>query len=153
MVYGTILIVDDEEQMLHLLDIELSSEGYNVIKAKDAKEAIQKAQAMLPDVILLDILMPNMDGTQVARALKASPRTKDIPIIFLTAILKKEEEMRRKIERIKVENIYYLTLAKPLDSQRLLMLLSRIFTAQAKLPRMEAGVINSARENKAREIR
>jgi len=90
MISHTVLIVDDEDEILKLLDIELSSEGYQVIKAHSGAEAVRKAADFRPRAIVLDILMPDLDGGQVIRLLKANDVTKNIPVIFLTAALTKE---------------------------------------------------------------
>jgi len=80
-----ILVVDDYAENVELLEELLISSGYEVSTAYDGKEALRKAHNVLPDLILLDIMMPKMDGYQVCEALRNSADTKDIPIIFVTA--------------------------------------------------------------------
>lgn len=125
MSYGKILIVDDEPEILRLLDIELASEGYIVLKAQSGQEAIMKAQNSLPDLIIMDIMMPDMDGAQAIRTLKSSPKTKEIPVIFLTAILTKEEE-KLKTAGVTIDNEYYTAIAKPFNPKALLNEVSKI---------------------------
>jgi len=80
-----ILIVDDEKDIIDLLNFNLESEGYETIKARDGDQAIEKAVKELPDLITLDIMLPGKDGWEVLRELRNNPKTKNIPIIFLTA--------------------------------------------------------------------
>jgi two-component system alkaline phosphatase synthesis response regulator PhoP len=82
---GRILVVDDEIYIVHILDFSLGMEGYEVITALDGEEALEKATESKPDLIVLDIMMPKMDGYETCKALKADDRTKDIPIILLSA--------------------------------------------------------------------
>ena len=79
-----ILIVDDEPHILRTLDDLLAAEGYIVYKAADGKKALEQADAMLPDLIILDVMMPKLDGFEVLKRLKKSDKTMDIPIIMLT---------------------------------------------------------------------
>ncbi len=80
-----VLIADDERDVVELLKFHLLKEGYEVETAADGLEALQKAQALLPDAILLDLLMPELDGTAVAEMLRRFPSTSAIPIVMLTA--------------------------------------------------------------------
>ena len=114
-----ILIVDDEEEILQLLEIELSSEGYEVVTAMDGDEAVQKARKVLPDLILMDILMPTVSGPEAVKQLKSDSLTKKIPVIFLTAILTKEEENETQLG-VEVDLSRYPAISKPFDPQELL---------------------------------
>lgn len=87
-----ILTVDDEVDILKLLSFNLKKAGFNVIEAKDGPEAIELALRTPPDLVLLDIMLPNMEGTEVLKALKKEATTADIPVIMLTA---KGEEFDR----------------------------------------------------------
>ena len=89
-----ILVVDDEERDLALLEVLLEREGYRTRRALDGKAALAAAEAEPPDVILLDIMMPGMDGCEVARALKASAVTKAVPIVIITALNDRESCLR-----------------------------------------------------------
>lgn len=81
----TVLIVDDEKHNRNLLT-ELLGEDYRLILAKNGEQALERARAHLPDLILLDVLMPGMDGYAVLRQLKHDDATRDIPVIFITAL-------------------------------------------------------------------
>ena len=87
-----ILIVDDEQDTLSVLGKGLTAEGYSVIEADNSGDAIDLAKSECPDLIILDVLMPGMDGGEVARRLKEVPETKGIPVIFLTGMFPKREE-------------------------------------------------------------
>lgn len=85
MVKGSILAVDDEEDVLELVRYNFHKEGFKVETAATGEDALKKARANLPDVILLDIMLPGIDGIEVCRQLKADSKTGAIPIIMLTA--------------------------------------------------------------------
>jgi two-component system, cell cycle response regulator len=89
-----ILVVDDAPSNLRLLLLALSSEGYLVRCAKSAALALRRLQTALPDLVLLDIRMPQMDGYEFCQRLKASPRTRNIPVIFLSASDSTEDKVR-----------------------------------------------------------
>jgi DNA-binding response OmpR family regulator len=80
-----ILIADDEEDMVATLQFTLNQEGYQCLTAYDGQEALDKAKSENPDLIILDIMMPKMNGYKVSRLLKFDKRYKHIPIIMLTA--------------------------------------------------------------------
>src|SRR5580693_3690359 len=81
-----VLVVDDVELNVKLLEAKLSSEYFQVIPAFNGPTALELADRELPDIILLDVMMPRMDGFEVCRRLKASPRTTDIPVVMVTAL-------------------------------------------------------------------
>jgi len=91
---GTILVVDDTLANLRLLTAMLGEQGYKVRPARSGDLALMNAQATPPDLILLDIKMPDMDGYEVCKQLKANPRTRDIPVIFISAIGQIEEKVK-----------------------------------------------------------
>ncbi len=105
-----ILIVDDEKDVLSVLEKGLTSEGYSVITASSGNDAIGLAKSRHPDLIILDVLMPGMDGGEVARKLKEVPETKDIPVMFLTGMFPKKEE--RKNGRVAAGHVLF---EKPYD--------------------------------------
>src|SRR5277367_3471352 len=90
----TILIVDDEPDVSDLLVYNLQKAGYKTVTARDGSVALQKARDDVPSLILLDLMLPQMDGTEVCRHLKADSKTAHIPIIMLTA---KAEEVDRVV--------------------------------------------------------
>src|SRR5712692_6366021 len=80
-----ILIIEDERTLVKTLEYNFEREGYEVIASHDGAEGLRKAQTILPDLILLDLMLPVMNGLEICRELRAGERTKDIPIIMLTA--------------------------------------------------------------------
>jgi DNA-binding response OmpR family regulator len=80
-----ILVVDDERYILHILDFSLGAEGYEVITAGDGEQAVERTKVDHPDLIVMDIMMPKMDGFEACKQIKSDPDTKDIPVIMLTA--------------------------------------------------------------------
>jgi len=82
---GKILVVDDEVYILHILDFSLGAEGFEVLSANNGELAVEKAKIEKPDLIVLDIMMPVLDGYETCRRLKQDTETKDIPVILLTA--------------------------------------------------------------------
>ena len=85
MAKGRILVVDDEIYIVHILDFSLGMEGYEVITALDGEQALEKARSEKPDLIVLDIMMPKLDGYETCKRLKADAGTKDVPVILLSA--------------------------------------------------------------------
>jgi diguanylate cyclase (GGDEF)-like protein len=91
-------MVDDEEANLYALRLILESKGYRCLEASSGRETLEIAPQANADVVLLDIHMPELDGYEVCRRLKADPRTRDIPIVFLTARYRDHEEIARGLE-------------------------------------------------------
>ncbi len=85
MTRSTILLVDDEEDLLELIAFNLQKQGFNTIKAKTGEDGITLARTGAPALVVLDLMLPGMDGLDVCRALKQDTATRDIPIIMLTA--------------------------------------------------------------------
>ena len=111
---GNILIVDDVPNNLHLLARILSKQGYKTRTAPDGQLALRSIELTPPDLILLDIMMPDMDGYTVCKTLKASPATKDIPIIFISAL----NEVFDKVKAFEVGGVDFI--AKPFHEQEVL---------------------------------
>ena len=80
----TLLIVDDEPDLIAMMKVFLESRGYSCIEAHDGVSGIEKARTLLPNLIILDIKMPKMNGFEVLKALKELPQTRDIPVFFLS---------------------------------------------------------------------
>ena len=109
-----ILIVDDDVATLKMLERLLMRAGYSVIPLSLGKEAIRVAKERTPDLVILDIMMPDMDGGEVANILKSEPETKNIPIIFLSSLIKKNEEKGSS----RRDGIYLIS--KPFEREELL---------------------------------
>src|SRR5947209_755242 len=80
-----ILIIEDERDLTQVLSYNLQREGYEPLVAHDGQEGLRKAQTLLPDLIILDLMLPTLSGVEVCRELRAGERTRDIPIIILSA--------------------------------------------------------------------
>ncbi len=88
-----VLLVDDDEIILRLHEKYLSGSKYKVIKAKSGMEGIEKAKKFLPDIIIMDVMMPELDGIATALKLKSIENTRSIPIIMCTAVKEDEDEI------------------------------------------------------------
>ena len=111
---ATILIVDDTPNNLQLLFSYLETAGFKVLLAEDGETAIEIARSQLPDLILLDVLMPGIDGFATCSQLKSKPATREIPIIFLTAL----SETVNKVQGFKIGGVDYIT--KPSEQEEVL---------------------------------
>lgn len=111
---GTILVVDDTPTNLEVLFNLLGNSGFRVLVAENGESAIDKANYAQPDLILLDILMPGMDGFETCRRLKANEATSSIPIIFLTALT----EVVDKVQGFDLGAVDFIT--KPLQCEEVL---------------------------------
>ena len=112
-----ILVVDDEKELLTWLEKKLSGENYVVLKALAAREALEKARRNKPDLILMDIVLPDMEGSQAVQMLAQDPLTEHIPVIFMSGIISKEDE-RTQLE-LNVGGRLYRALSKPFEFEEL----------------------------------
>lgn len=122
-----ILVVDDEPEFVDMLKMRLEANHYEVITAYDGEDGLKEVKENKPDLILLDIMMPVMDGPTMAEQLRLDPQTKDIPIIFLTCLMQKEEEMKME-GKIKGN----LLMAKPFDAKELLVMIQDTIAKKGK---------------------
>ena len=120
-----ILLVDDEEDILDFLELILEEQGYAIVKAASGRDALAAAQMHRPDLILLDIMMPEMDGWEVLKLLKADEELIQTPVAMLTA----RSEMKDKIQGLQEGAIDYI--CKPFSTRELIDKLHVIF-AQSK---------------------
>lgn len=111
---GKILIVDDSRTVILMEQMILTRAGYDVVVARDGAEAVEKARAEQPDAILLDVVMPQMDGFAACAALRADEATKDIPVIFVTT---KGDATHVETGYVSGGNDY---VTKPIDTNELL---------------------------------
>ena len=117
----TILVVDDERHIVRLVQVNLGRAGYEVTTAYDGVEALEAVRSEIPDMIILDVMMPRMDGFEALKKLRADAQTKDIPVIMLTA--KAQDADIFKGWSSGVDS--YLT--KPFNPRELLAFVDRIF--------------------------
>nr|MDA8135717.1 response regulator [Desulfobacteraceae bacterium] len=116
-----IMIVDDEAENIAFLEELLDQFGFNLVVASNGKEALRLLQDALPDIILLDVLMPEMDGFEVCRQIKANRKTKDIPILFMTALT----DPVNKVTGLELGGSDYIT--KPFQKEEVLTRLKTHF--------------------------
>ena len=90
----TILIVDDDPQLLHITELLFGLEGYKVLVAKSGEQALDMLTQVMPQAMLLDVMMPGIDGAEVCRRVRANPKTKKVPIAVFTAAEMREEELK-----------------------------------------------------------
>lgn len=145
-----ILIVDDTPVNLRVLAKILSDRGYKVRKALNGQIALTACQTLLPDVILLDIMMPDMDGYEVCQRLKSDPKTQDIPVIFISAL----EDEWDKVKAFKSGGSDYIT--KPFQIEEVLARVKHHLTIQqlqyqlkvqnSQLQALNAQLVQSHRE-------
>lgn len=124
-----ILVVDDEEEILVPLYNILKRANYEVTPASNGKEALEALKDFKPDLIILDVVMPQMDGGELANILSDDQKTAKIPILFLTGILTKEEEISGKNNS---QQRYFMS--KPADKDELLKTIQKILTQKTPPP-------------------
>jgi DNA-binding response OmpR family regulator len=107
-----ILIVDDEDDFLELLQYKLARHGYDLVVATDGVNALSQARTLKPNLILLDILLPDLDGLSVCEILRRQPGTKKIPIIFMSALT---GDVTKRTACMEADDFF----TKPLDLPRL----------------------------------
>jgi len=116
-----ILAVDDDKNILRLVQANLERQGYQVVTAVDGKDALQKVDEERPDLIVLDVVMPQMDGFEVLQTLRRNPATRDIPVIMLTGRAEEADVFRGWQSGADM----YLT--KPFNPLELISFVKRIF--------------------------
>jgi len=136
-----VLVVDDEAPIRLLCRVNLEAEGMEVVEAPDGTSGLEKARADTPDVILLDVMMPGLDGWRVAEELLDDDRTHSIPIVFLTA----RAELRDRARGIDLGGVDYVT--KPFNPVELAPLVRDL------LDRVSRGEREALRREKLVELR
>ena len=136
-----VLVVDDEAPIRLLCRVNLEAEGMDVVEAADGVEGLDVAREERPDVILLDVMMPRLDGWGVAEQLLADPVTRDVPIIFLTA----RAEARHEARAFDVGGIEFVK--KPFNPLELAPLIQRTLATVAR------GGVEAHRHEKIAELR
>jgi DNA-binding response OmpR family regulator len=136
-----VLVIDDEAPIRLLCRVNLEAEGMEVLEAADGPSGLATAQAELPDVVLLDVMMPGLDGWRVAEELLDDERTEGIPIVFLTA----RAELRDRARGIDLGGVDYVT--KPFNPVDLAPLVRQL------LDRVQKGERDDLRREKLTELR
>ena len=136
-----VLVIDDEAPIRLLCRVNLEAEGMNVIEAADGPSGLDAARSEHPDLVLLDVMMPGLDGWGVAEALLEDDETSEIPIIFLTA----RAEFRDRARGLDIGGVDYIT--KPFNPVELAPLVRDL------LDRLERGERDELRREKLNELR
>jgi DNA-binding response OmpR family regulator len=136
-----VLVIDDEAPIRLLCRVNLEAEGMKVIEAADGPSGLEQAREHTPDVVLLDVMMPGLDGWSVAEHLLEDERTNEIPIIFLTA----RAEFRDRARGLDIGGVDYVT--KPFNPLELAPLVRQL------LARIERGERDDLRGEKLAELR
>lgn len=121
-----VLVIDDEENIIEFVKLGLRYEGFQVESASDGEQGITAAQRINPELIILDVMMPGIDGIEVCNRLRTNPTTRDIPILMLTA----KDEVRDRISGLDAGADDYLT--KPFDFDELLARMRAILRRQKR---------------------
>jgi DNA-binding response OmpR family regulator len=137
----TVLVIDDEAPIRLLCRVNLEAEGMRVLEAADGPTGLGVAREERPDVILLDVMMPGLDGWRVAEHLLEDDATKDIPIIFLTA----RAEFRDRARGLDIGGVDYIT--KPFNPVELAAIVTEL------LERIEQGERDDLRREKLADLR
>jgi CheY-like chemotaxis protein len=122
-----ILFVEDEKELVIMMQVRLEANNYKMIPAYDGEEGLETAKSEKPDLIILDVIMPKMDGLSMCKYLKKDPKTKDIPVIILSASGGKDLS-----ERCLSAGADFL-IKKPFDSQDLLDKIAKLLAKSAEL--------------------
>ena len=120
----TILVVDDERHIVRLVQVNLERVGYTVITAYDGVECLEKVKTEAPDLIVLDVMMPRMDGFETLKQLRSDDSTKDLPVVMLTARAQDKDVLTGYTHGVDL----YLT--KPFGPLELITMIDRIFSSQ-----------------------
>ena len=113
-----VLIIDDDVGQCHILDKWLKNDGYTTIMTATGEEGLNTAKEKLPDCILLDLMLPDVNGIDIAKELLLDSSTKNIPIVFITITMGVEND--KGDEEIEVDGAYFRAFAKPLHQRKLL---------------------------------
>ncbi|MCP4350210.1 MAG: response regulator [Desulfobacterales bacterium] len=130
---NTILIVDDSKTNIGVLLSTMKAHGFRTVTARNGAMGIRRAEFSMPDLILLDVMMPDMDGFETCRRLKANDRTKDIPVIFMTALT----DVKNKLRGFEVGGVDYIT--KPFEEAEVLVRVKTHLTIRNLQTQLEAN--------------
>jgi DNA-binding response OmpR family regulator len=136
-----VLVIDDEAPIRLLCRVNLEAEGMDVVEAPDGPSGLESARSEKPDAILLDVMMPGLDGWTVAERLLEDEQTRDIPVVFLTA----RADVRDRVRGIDLGGLDYIT--KPFNPVELATLVRGVIEA------VERGEREQTRREKIEELR
>lgn len=138
MAQAKILVVDDDPDDLKMISMILQPEGYEVVTSENGREALEKVESEDPDLIILDVMMPELDGFAACAKLKSSPESKGIPVILLTAVAKRIQDTKYPLDGVlRAEAEEYLE--KPTKPEDLLEVVARMLRSFGSAPRPCSG--------------
>lgn len=120
-----VLVVDDDPVIVRLLEVNLRLDGYEVATASRGEQALERAAESAPDLVILDVMMPGLDGWETCRRLREQPAFADTPVVFLSARVQDDERSKGPA----LGSVAYLT--KPFDPVRLMELVRRMLDGEA----------------------
>jgi CheY-like chemotaxis protein len=123
-----ILVIDDEQDVVSYLEAILRDHGYDVVTATDGGEALRLARSTHPDLVCLDIVMPEPTGVRVYRELRDDPELRDVPVVMITGVMQQFKEFIHHRKRVRPPDGY---IAKPFEVEELLATLDRLLTVRA----------------------
>ncbi|HZY43919.1 MAG TPA: response regulator [Anaerolineae bacterium] len=135
----SILVVDDDQATITLIGLMLKRQGFVVYEAQSGPEALIFLSHTIPDLVLLDVMMPAMDGYEVCRRIKANPQLKHLPVVMLSARFESASQM----EGFRAGAIDYI--AKPISPSDLIAQLQAVFERSEREPKPNSAVVIAAR--------
>jgi DNA-binding response OmpR family regulator len=123
---GRILIVDDDPRLLHIVAMYLGIEGYDVVTAENGEDGLREIEAHRPDLVILDIMMPGMDGVEACRRIRADPETQNLPVVMFSALSSDDD-----IERARLAGANHL-ITKPFNLVGLGSVVKTFFPADVR---------------------
>ena len=117
-----ILIIDDDVDLLNAIKSVLSYDGFSVLLSNKVQEGIETAKQQKPDLIIMDVLLPEMNGAEVVNILKEEPGLKDTPVVFLTGLVSNADQL----DGLQIDGQHYQTLAKPFENERLVAIVKSL---------------------------
>lgn len=121
-----ILIIEDEKEIVRIMQLRFETAGFEVLKAYDGQEGLKVAKASIPDLILLDLVLPKTGGPKVLQELKKDPACKDIPVIIVTGLSKEESEKKFSLAKA---DAYFM---KPFDFIELFAVINELLNIPGK---------------------
>lgn len=123
-----VLVVDDDPRLLHIVAMYLGIEGYDVAIAADGEQGLAEVARQRPDLIILDIMMPGMDGIEACRQIRANPQTSDLPVLMFSALSGDED-----VERARLAGANHL-ITKPFNLVGLGSVVKSFFSSDSPVP-------------------
>jgi DNA-binding response OmpR family regulator len=94
---GRILVVDDDPRLLHIVEMYLSIEGYDVVTAENGEDGLKEVESTRPDLVILDIMMPGMDGIEACRRIRTNAETQSVPVVMFSALSSDDDVERARL--------------------------------------------------------